>query len=550
LPNQNGLDRVACVVDFSTHDSEFGLVLATRSVLRVLPLLNTDDRIGDRAKSQFVLAVFHALAVAWARIQFPELVHRNDGVAAARNIGSFEPSARTTAQRIGNAAREAAFCAGARSSRTADSRARVARLRATQAIELLNNPVLLRSVIAQADAYDEGDISPGVTAAQLSAIALWPGGQPPGFIEDTWKQLRDNLLFANEGWEVWIEWYEARLRGEVRSQTVELAYVNYAKRVSPTAIAWEANSLIATLLADGRPESESGLPGLEPGPVLEVGERGLTLLLPAPAVESDDAIQVALHVRLKALADDLVSATRRVGNVHPGLLSVVTEYAELVSEPMESLDITALWAVGAGLLANLDAFSRMPSSEVMTEPLEPSHLALLQQVGQLHGAFILGFSHGRELTERADHSRLTPEVLSTILPPAKSLLGHWRHQQHWVEARTRNFFAALQEGAISPSWQVTRAGYAVYAVARNALIAIGRAVTMGHRALSTFVGGAAGTLVLSQVDPGYAQTQHLVQFLLDQSQTILSFSDPFPDLKIWLASLIDELEQDRTFRQR
>jgi len=60
--------------------------------------------------------------------------------------------------------------------------------------------------------------------------------------------LRDALQFADEGWQVWIDWYEARLRGDHRSDKIELAYVLYTKDVPSTATAWDANSAIKRLI--------------------------------------------------------------------------------------------------------------------------------------------------------------------------------------------------------------------------------------------------------------------------------------------------------------
>jgi hypothetical protein len=276
----------------------------------------------------------------------------------------------------------------------------------------------------------------------------------------------------------------------------------------------------------------------------------LTLAEPTPLGEFDATLQSALQERLKRICPNLVEATRRVGNTHPGLMAVVAEYAELVSQPLAALDVTSLWAVGTGLLANRDAFSRLPHAGGMTEPLEPEHLALLQQVAEIHSAFVLGFASGRELTDRADHSRLTPEILSEILPAARGLLGRWRHATTMVQEQTRKFLSAIEQSAVGPSWQSARAGYSIYAVTRNALIGIGKLLMHAHGIVSTFLGGVALTALATTIDPGLVQTKLWAEFFLEQSQTILSFAEPFPELKIWLASMIDELNRDRDFRKK
>ncbi|MCY3597487.1 MAG: hypothetical protein OXG71_08660 [Rhodospirillales bacterium] len=50
-----------------------------------------------------------------------------------------------------------------------------------------------------------------VTVAGLSEKALWLGGVPV-WVSRRWADFRDRLPDA-EGWQVWIEWYEARLAG-------------------------------------------------------------------------------------------------------------------------------------------------------------------------------------------------------------------------------------------------------------------------------------------------------------------------------------------------
>ena len=83
-----------------------------------------------------------------------------------------------------------------------------------------------------------------------------------------------------------------------------------------------------------------------------------------------------------------------------------------------------------------------------------------------------------------------------------------------VEERTRNFFGAIEEGAVGPSWQAARAGYSAYAVTRNALIGIGKLLTYGHGSASTFLGGVA----IATVDPGLVQTKLWMEFFLEESQ--------------------------------
>ena len=65
----------------------------------------------------------------------------------------------------------------------------------------------------------------GRSAAELAGLPLWPSG-PPNRAFDYWRTLKAALLAANEGWEVWTDWYEARLAGDAghsRNEALEIA---------------------------------------------------------------------------------------------------------------------------------------------------------------------------------------------------------------------------------------------------------------------------------------------------------------------------------------
>ena len=534
----------------SRDQSAFAPIFATRAALRVLPLLVTEVEKTNESIEFLFLSVFRALAVAWARTQYPSLVKPGSALVAARDVGAYGPFSGEAAFSVGSAAEEVALAAGAADSGAAAHRASRAVIQVKAAARAARPDGTLEVIVENANSDDVADIVPGVQPNQLSQIELWPGRDPPPFVAEQWETLKRGLRIADQGWDVWIDWYEARLNGRLRSQEVELAYVDYARTVSPDVSPKEANFEIKRLIDLHAPKPLPPTPEVEAGPTFQIGANGLSLEAPAPPGDFDPTLQSALQERLKRLCPNLVEATRRVGNTHPGLMAVIAEYAELVSQPLETLDVTSLWAVGTGLLANRDAFARLGQTSGMTEPLEPDHFALLQQVAEIHGAFILGFARGRELTDRADHSRLSADVLAAILPEARYLLDRWRRSKAMVEERTRNFFGAIEEAAIGPSWQAARAGYSVYAVTRNALIVVGKLLMHSHKIASTFVGGTALTAIGTTIDPGLVQTRLWIQFFLEQSQTILAFSAPFPELEVWLASMIDELKRDQDFRER
>jgi hypothetical protein len=235
--------------DVDDTNPDFAPILAIRAALRVLPLLATDrGRLGDAAKSKFVLLVFRALAAAWAKTRYSALVDSEWSVAAARDVSTYGPGSGPAALLVGDAAAQSAFAAGSVNPEVVDARASRAFFQVREATRASGRDRVSDVIVELAYSQDQHDIIPGVRPDQLAHIELWPGRDPPPFIGEQWARLKEGLTSANEGWDVWIEWYEARLDGRLRSQRVELAYVQFIRNVSPTASAWEANSEIRRLI--------------------------------------------------------------------------------------------------------------------------------------------------------------------------------------------------------------------------------------------------------------------------------------------------------------
>jgi len=56
----------------------------------------------------------------------------------------------------------------------------------------------------------------------LADLQLWPRGSPT-WADAEWNDLK-TALPRDEGWDVWIEWYENRLRGGSRGEAYELVF--------------------------------------------------------------------------------------------------------------------------------------------------------------------------------------------------------------------------------------------------------------------------------------------------------------------------------------
>ena len=91
----------------------------------------------------------------------------------------------------------------------------------------------------------DGKDRPTDLVASLSGKALWHGGTPV-WASRKWADLKDKLP-EGEGWQVWTDWYEARLAGRMGNETLEFGRVTVKNEdwaQGPT----HANAVIAELI--------------------------------------------------------------------------------------------------------------------------------------------------------------------------------------------------------------------------------------------------------------------------------------------------------------
>ncbi|SEA88658.1 hypothetical protein SAMN05444370_1164 [Rubrimonas cliftonensis] len=207
---------------------DVSVAIAARAALRVLPAWeNAFDRpdharewrrpnTGEVGKQRrpavlpngpartLMLAIFRAVAasiVSSRREDFGGTIGFTAAAAAAAAERSIDQEA--------NAARFAARCAAAAAG--ADAAAAV-NWSDHAASHLGFGPANAAALRADATA--------GVAAPR----PLWIGATPDS-ASHVWRKLRERLLAADEGWEVWADWYEARLRGDPFDPALEEARV-------------------------------------------------------------------------------------------------------------------------------------------------------------------------------------------------------------------------------------------------------------------------------------------------------------------------------------
>jgi len=443
---------------------EVAVAFAARAALRVLPIVQMAQRASYKGDllSDVVLPVFRATAVSWVAAKYAvhetELAMSARAAARAAALAATAASASEAASDAATVASDAASVASAPAS-GADTSAAPAFVFASAFLTDVAAANASTTALWSAISLDATRVDEGVEASDIAGSPLWQRQrfhyhsdrqrvvelvkeQPDG-LRSLWLELKATLVAANDDWDVWTDWYDDRLDGGPRTEERELAYVRIEEALwnqGPAVVNAEIRKRIensrSAALAVTEPRDEAALTGVvastavplaataaavagdivgggappesippepssEPGPVLQVTERGLEIIWQPIGTDFDETLQKALHERLRHLLLTLKDATSRVANAHPTLDHLVSEYSDLIAQPFDRLDIGSLWAVGTGLLAFRVAFANQFSG-TMTEPLEPHHLALLQQAAEIHGGFILGFPKGRELTDRAD----------------------------------------------------------------------------------------------------------------------------------------------------
>ncbi|MEM8626292.1 MAG: hypothetical protein AAGG47_22635 [Pseudomonadota bacterium] len=224
-PPKNFNDREAVERWFDSHDPDIAVVCAARAALRVAPLLASDD-VGE-APSVLILPSLRAIAAPWLAGTWPSK-HANisaaaDAAARAAYAADHDAAAVAAAAAATDAAAFAAFSAD-----TSDGLAVPAAADACVAAYSTGYTAVPENVDAAA-------LREGYGAAALMRRSLWADGEMPDALAEAWSALKARLL-AREGehWEVWTEWYEARLRGDPGNPNLEY------ERVTSPEIDWDA----------------------------------------------------------------------------------------------------------------------------------------------------------------------------------------------------------------------------------------------------------------------------------------------------------------------
>jgi hypothetical protein len=288
------------------------------------------------------------------------------------------------------------------------------------------------AVFGLAASDDVRDLETGTLSTQLAGIPLWPGGNPPEWASRRWDDLRSRLISLGSGWEVWVQWYEARIAGVETPESYELLYVKAPKEMwgePPRVNIWILNELTrfsAEAHVDPSPEIQSKdiptIPSSVPA-AIDPEWRNDRLHLPQSNISSDlkarglTAAFRSLREQLNALADGIADEV----NIDRRFAALVREIAERI--PTRKARQEAVFRLGHDL-----TLFRGYTSTVESE--WPSILATRYQAVALHfDQTLRQVPLWREFTRNAAKDSISTEQRKNALPAAREMTTAMRIEE-------------------------------------------------------------------------------------------------------------------------
>jgi hypothetical protein len=282
--------------------------------LRALPIVPQERKnlgAGHDFLADIVLPVFRAIGVAWSAAKYAD---------QATRLSASAPYAASAS------ASDAAYAASAAAASATDA-AYAAATSAAAAARAFTDAAFVRTGIAtgtisahaadpfwSAVSFDATQLEDGVPASVIAGSTLWPQGQPD-LPQSLWQEMKRDLLAANQDWDVWTDWYEARLRGKPSNKKFEIGRSTIPDetwRQGPATVNAEIKKLKRPppprKKKEPKPPPPPKIPPPRPAALEPIWSDGMLTLPTAPAETSDsEALAAALTVLRSAtneLADD------------------------------------------------------------------------------------------------------------------------------------------------------------------------------------------------------------------------------------------------------
>ena len=350
-------ENVEQFVEWLKGQPDICAVFVTRTSLRVLPLVVSELDEQEKAGANIVMPVFRALAAAWTVSAWPARAAEAHDAAgkAAYAAGSAEADAQNTDAEVVVSAAGYAADVAANAVGPPDVGPLVTRITGVTGFTTTFWMGVQSDVATFQDARQAvsppafllgsvGDGGARQAAALLARTPLWQGGMPPP-LAALWNKLKARLIEADEGWDVWIDWYEARLHGHPEpNEALEVARV-----LIPDAD-WErgpvyVNRVIAGLMEKHAPKSPvpPSLPDPLPSPVSFEIRDGAVHKAPPPTPAPPDERRAGAESAWMALRELLADlAESSAGQNHPRIGRMLDRCRAAFGDEFQQMDVVML----------------------------------------------------------------------------------------------------------------------------------------------------------------------------------------------------------------
>jgi hypothetical protein len=389
-----------------TLPRDAAVLIGARAALRVLPIAvgkAPTAREPDEWRRFAVLSatLFRAIAVTRVSGKYPiraselftPVVPYKPPVAAnAGHVAAGYMSAYNSAAAACNATRVGVYAAAA----AAAAQAIGAEILAPYAGYAVTAPVTVWSAID----CDAAALDSGSSIIELAESPLWPADSSPEWVPEYWKRVRAALP-EGEDWDVWIDWYEARLEGGPAREEEELIYATVPLEK------WEegpaaANAWIKAELEKLRGREPAKIPPRLPAAIEPIVSDGRISLPATPAdaeleKESLQAALEALRTQIGELAADLDGEV----NIDRRVVAFLRRLSEKIpsSQPRQA-ELFML----AHEQEKLEAYGKIVAEE-WPEFLAAGYLVVTRAFDRT----VRQFPKWREFKQNAAKDRLTPE---------------------------------------------------------------------------------------------------------------------------------------------
>jgi hypothetical protein len=427
IPASIALDERSIGHWFGTQPREVATNLATRAALRALPLIVAEwERPGFE-----VLPFFRVAQATWSFTTTP-----NDSARAAVRA-ALQPMFENS--HAGSAVTLAASATLPQARNNVSEFAARAISAAVRADSTIADDTLSEIMLIERS----GDYAArGKVASELASAKLWQGEMARP-VADAWALLKSRMLLAGDDWDVWVNWYEDRLAGRPSlGEAFDIAVAMLADKLwvqGPEAV----NPVIRRLIEAHSPSEP--IPAQGAGPHFVLGPDLKIVLAPPSDFDVDGNNLVRIRQLLPLVRQAAADLAGHINpNTHPELARVLVDYRAAIAGEPETITWGTVFGHGVRL-ENAASTARREIANRLHEPLEDAAQEALDSVLTFHGPLILASKEGRELTEEADHFRLTRDEQAVLRADVQSVADALKNSPEIIDATAANILVDAAE---------------------------------------------------------------------------------------------------------